>query len=175
MKFFISIGVIVLLIAGCTPKMGQDIIVEPQGTFRLESPKAEAIIGVLALLGLSNDKDLIHIGSDLKIINKWHSDVKIISLTYALSDEKGVITEGEAKTDLSRPLLVASGSEKILPLEFRIELKRLNANRLIGILESKRKLMVKGEAVLEVWGIRHTYPFEKEATKVVQKAIKGYL
>jgi hypothetical protein len=54
-------------------------------------------------------------------------------------------------------------------------MKRLNSNRIIGILELKRKLMVKGNAVLEVWGIQHTYPFEKEATKVVQKAIKGYL
>jgi hypothetical protein len=101
--------------------------------------------------------------------------VKIISLSYALSDEKGNIAEGEAKTDLTKPLLVSSGSEKILPLAFRIELKRLNSNRIMEILESKRKLTVKGNVVLEVWGIQHTYPFEKEATKVVQKAIKGYL
>lgn len=174
MKFFISV-VAVILFAGCAPKMGKDIIVEPQGNLRLESSKAEAIIGVLALLGLPSEKDLIHLGSDLKIINKWHSDVKIISLTYALSDEKGNIAEGEAKTDLTKPLLVSSGSEKILPLAFRIELKRLNGNRIMEILESKRKLTVKGNVVLEVWGIQHTYPFEKEATKVVQKAIKGYL
>lgn len=174
MKFFVFI-VAILVLGGCAPKMGKDIIVEPQGNLRLESSKADAIVGVLALLGLPSEKDLVHIGSDLKVINKWHSDVKIISLTYALSDEKGIITEGEAKTDLTKPLLIPSGSEKILPLAFRIELKRLNSTRVIEILESKRKLKVKGVAVLEVWGIEHSYPFEKEATKVVQKTIKDYL
>ena len=174
MKIFVFIAAIILF-AGCAPKMGKDIIVEPQGNIRLESSKTDAIVGVLTLLGLPSENNLIRIGSDLKITNKWHSDIKIIALTYTLSDEQGTITEGEAKTDLTKPLIVSSGSEKIVPLEFRIEMKRLNSNRIIGILESKRKLMVKGNAVLEVWGIQHTYPFEKEATKVVQKAIKGYL
>ncbi len=163
-----------LLIGGCTPKMGKDIIIEPQGNLRLESSKAEAIVGVLALLGLPSENDQIRLGTDLKIINKWHSDIKIISLTYALSDEKGVISEGEAKTNLTKPLVVASGAEKLLPLEFRIAMKQLNSSRIIGILESKRKLFVKGEAVLEIWGVQKKYPFEKEATKVVQKALKGY-
>lgn len=154
--------------------MGKDIIIEPQGNLRWESSNAEMMIGVLALLGLPSEKDQIRLGTDLKITNKWHSDIKIISLTYRLSDEKGVITEGEAK-NLTKPLVVASESEKLLPLEFRIEMKQLNASRVIGILESKRKIIVKGEAVLEIWGVQRKYPFEKEATKVVQKAIKGYL
>lgn len=162
------------LIGGCAPKMGKDIIIEPQGNLRWESSNAEMMIGVLALLGIPSEKDQIRLGTDLKILNKWHSDIKIISLTYALSDEKGVITEGEAK-NLAKPLVVASGSEKLLPLEFRIEMKRLDTSRVIGILESKRKIVVKGEAVLEVWGVQRKYPFEKEATKTVQKAIKGYL
>lgn len=173
MKFVVLV-LAALLIGGCAPKMGKDIIIEPQGNLRWESSNAEMIIGVLALLGIPSEKDQIRLGTDLKIINKWHSDIKVISLTYALSDEKGVITDGEAK-NLTKPLVVASGAETLLPLEFRVEMKRLNSSRIIGILESKRKIVVKGEAVLEIWGIQHKYPFEKEATKIVQKAIKGCL
>lgn len=158
---------------GCAPKMGKDINVEPSGNIRLESSGNEVVLGVLALLGSPLGEGTIRIGTDVKVINKWHSDVEVIALDYTLNDGDAVIAQGEMTKEKSQTFLVASGNQILIPLQFRIEPKKLDSKRLLGIVQSKRKLLVKGKAVIEVWGIEREYPFEKEVTKLVQKALMG--
>lgn len=171
-KQFLFIGM-VLLFSGCAPKMGEDIVIEPSGNVRLESSGNEVVLGVLALLGSPVGDGVIRIGTDVKVTNKWHSDVKVIALDYTLNDANEVIARGEVKKENSAALMVASGNYKNIPLQFRIEPKKLDSKRIMGIVQSKRKLLVKGKAVIAVWGVEREYPFEKEVTKLVQKALMG--
>lgn len=173
MKKIFSIALAALLLGGCAPKIGKDILIEPQGNIRWENTQTEMILGVLSLLGVPTKQGDIRLGSDLKLVNKWHSDIKLVSLTYTLADGKDLIARGQADTGTSKSIVIASGSQKIIPLEFRVDPKQLTDSRILGVLQSKRKLLVKGEAVIEVWGIEKHHPFEKEVTSVVQKALKG--
>jgi len=167
--------VLILLISGCTPKMGKDILIEPQGGIRLENTQSEVMLGVLWLLGAPVEKEAIRLGGDVKVVNKWHSDMKLISLVYSLNEGTDSIANGEACIDEKGSWVIASGKEKIIPLALRIDTERLNLNRINGVLQSKRKLLFKGEAVIEVWGIQKRYFFEKEGTKEIQKALKKLL
>ncbi len=162
-----------VLMGGCTPKMGEDILIEPQGNVRWESSQTEAVLGVLSLLGVSTTPAQIRLGSDLKLRNKWHSDITVVSLEYTLSDGKEIIARGEAKQEGGRGFILASGSEKTLPLEFRISTEHLNNNRILSLLQAKKKLFIRGEAVVKIWGIEKRHPFEKEVTQLISKALKG--
>jgi LEA14-like dessication related protein len=173
MKNIAAIALAALLINGCTPKMGEDIRIEPQGNLRWENSGSEVMLGIFSLLGASVEKEEIRIGTDLKVLNKWHSDIKVVSLTYTLSEDQEPLADGEAKRSTTNPIVIASGEEKIIPLILRVDPKRLRMNRLLSLIQSKRRLVIKGDAVIEVWGIQKHYPFEKEATKLVQKALKG--
>lgn len=173
MKNSFLIVMAVFLLGGCTPKIGEDILIEPQGNIRWENSQTDVMLGVLSLLGISTKSGEIRLGSDLKVINNWHSDLKILSLDYTLSDGKEVIAQGEAKKEGLKPFLISSGAQKSIPLEFRIDTKQLNSNRVLGILQSKRKLFVRGEAIIEIWGMEKHYRFEKEVTTVIQKALNG--
>lgn len=173
MKRVLSIFAIGLLVGGCAPKMGKDILIEPQGNVRWENSQAEVMLGVLSLLGISNHSGEIRLGSDLLVSNKWHSDIKVVSLDYTLSDGKEVIAQGEMQKEGLKTILVPSGGQTTIPLTFRIDTKQLNSNRVLGILQSKRKLYVRGDAVIEVWGIEKHHLFDKEVSAVVQKALSG--
>lgn len=173
MKRSLSLFAIGLLIAGCAPKMGKDILIEPQGNIRWENSQAEVMLGVLSLLGVSTKSGEIRLGSDLLVSNKWHSDIKVVSLKYTLNDGKEMIAQGEMNTVGSKTIVIPSGAQSSIPLSFRIDTKQLNSTRFLGILQSKRKLYVRGEAVIEVWGIEKHHPFEKEVTAVIQKALSG--
>jgi hypothetical protein len=174
MKKYLMIVLTGLLIGGCVaPKIGEDILIEPQGNIRFENSGSQIVVGILTLLGIGGEHQPFRLGSDLKVINKWHSDMKLISLTYTLQDEKEGILKGEAIIDKNKSMVVESGQEKMIPLVFVIDPKSLDTNRVIGIFQSKRKLILRGDAVIEVWGIQHHYPFEKEVTKLIVKALKG--
>lgn len=175
MKKLLLFALLVVLMGGCaTPKIGEDIVIEPQGNIRFENSGPELVMGILTLLGVGDENQPIRLGSDLKVINKWHSDLKLVSLTYALEDEKVGIVKGEAVIDKNNPIVIESGKEKIIPLVFAIDPKSLDSKRVLGIIQSKRKLILQGDAVIQVWGISHHYPFEKDSTKLIQKAlIKG--
>lgn len=173
MKRYLSIGVAAILLIGCAPKLGEDILIQPEGNVRLESSTNTVMLGVLALIGAPVERGAICIGTDVKVMNKWHSDITLVSLNYTLHEGEEIIAQGEAKTELLKPLVIMSGTQKIIPLTFRIEPERLTANRVLGIMQSKRKLIVKGDAVIKVWGMEKHYSFEKETTKLIQKSLKG--
>ncbi|MDD5159323.1 MAG: hypothetical protein PHI47_04680 [Sulfuricurvum sp.] len=175
MKNIFVFVVLLLLVGGCaTPKIGEDILIEPQGNIRFENSGSELVMGILTLLGVGDENQPIRLGSDLKVINKWHSNLKLVSLTYRLEDEKEGIIKGEAAIGKNNPIVIESGKEKMIPLVFTIDPKSLDSKRMMGIIQSKHKLILKGDAVIEVWGIQHHYPFEKDSTKLIQKAlIKG--
>ncbi|MGD9653942.1 MAG: hypothetical protein AB7U44_01980 [Sulfuricurvum sp.] len=174
MRSWVAIAVAGILLGGCAPKMGEDIIIEPVGNVRLENSGADVMFGVLALLGAPVDKGEIRIGTDLKVINKWHSGIKVISIIYRLSDEKEEVAHGEAKASEAQPILIGSGETKTVPLVLKIDPGMLkNTSRLFGTIRSEHKWFVKADAVIEVWGIQKHYLIEKEATKVIQKAFKG--
>lgn len=165
----------VFLLVGCVPKVGEDILIEPSANIRLESSPDEVVLGVLSLLGSPIGDGVIRIGTDIKITNKWHSNVKLIALDYTLNDANEVIAQGEVIKNDNVSFVVASGSKQIIPLQFQIKPKKMDSKRVLGIAQSKRKLLVKGKAVIEVWGIEREYPFEKEVTKLIQKALIGYV
>lgn len=171
-RHLLTFALAALLIGGCAPKMGKDVLIEPQGNIRWENTESELVLGVLSLLGASVKNGPIRLGSDLRVSNKWHSDLKLVLLSYTLNDETNRLGEGAAVIDALHPFVVASGEEKIIPLVLRIDPKRLSANQILGIMQSKRKVFLKGEAVVEVWGIQKHYPFEKEVTTLIQKALK---
>lgn len=163
-----------LLIGGCsTPKIGKDILIEPQGNVRFENSGNQMVIGILTLLGIGDENEPIRLGSDLKVVNKWHSNMTLVSLTYSLDDDKVCLAKGEAKIDPFHPMMIESGKEKMIPLVFSIEMKTLDSKRVIGIMQAKRKLVLRGDVVIEVWGFEHHYPFERDATKLVLKVLKG--
>jgi len=172
MKHLFFISLMALFINGCTPKMGEDIFIEPEGNLRLENSGNEVMLGVLALLGVPVENELIRIGTDVKVLNQWYSDIRVVALDYTLNDGNEVIALGEVKKEGSKRVIITSGNQKMIPLQFRIDPKKLDSKRVLGILQSKRKLLVKGKAVIEVWGIEREYPFEKEVTKLIQKALK---
>lgn len=164
-----------LFVTGCTPKIGEDILIEPQGNIRFDSSGPQMVMGILTLLGIGDEKERLRLGSDLKVVNRWHSDLKLVSLTYTLDDGKESLAKGEALINKNKPIVVESGKEKMIPLLFSIDPKGLENNRVVGVLQGKRKLMLRGDIVVEVWGIQKHYPFEKEATKLVLKALNGVL
>lgn len=168
------VGVVaaLVLLGGCAPKMGKDILIEPQGGIRLESTQNEVMLGVLWLLGAPVEKESIRLGGDVKLTNRWHSDIRLVSLVYSLNDGAEAIGSGEACLNGSGSWVIASGKEKVIPLALRIDVQRLNLNRINGVLQSKRKLMLKGDALIEVWGVQRHYYFEKEATGEIQKGLK---
>ena len=70
MRIWIAAAVAGIVLGGCTPKMGEDIMIEPVGNVRLENSGADVMFGVLALLGAPVDKGEIRIGTDLKVDRK---------------------------------------------------------------------------------------------------------
>lgn len=172
MKKGVLIVSLLLLLGGCAPKMGEDIFITPEGNLRMENSGSEVMLGVLALLGVPVENEAIRIGTDVKVLNKWHSNITVVALDYTLNDGNEVIALGEVKKEGAKTFIVVSGDQKMIPLQFRIDPKKLDSKRVLGILQSKRKLVVKGKAVIEVWGIEREYPFEKEVTKLIQKALK---
>lgn len=163
-----------VLIGGCaTPKIGEDILIEPQGNVRLENSGTQMVFGLLTLLGLGEGDEPIRLGSDLKVVNKWHSDMRLVSLTYTLNDDQVSLANGEAKIEPLHPMIIESGKEKMIPLVFSIHMKTLDTKRVMGIIQAKRKLILRGDVVIEVWGFEHHYPFERDATKLVLKALNG--
>lgn len=172
MKRLFLMASLLFLMSGCAPKMGEDIFIEPERNLRMENSGSEVMLGVLALLGVPVENEAIRIGTDVKVLNKWHSDITVVALDYTLNDGNEVIALGEVKKETAKTIIVASGNQKTIPLQFRIDPKKLDSKRVLGIVQSKRKLLVKGKAVIEVWGIEREYPFEKEVTKLIQKALK---
>lgn len=172
MKKIALIASLLFLFNGCAPKMGEDIFIEPEGNLRMENSGSEVMLGVLALLGVAVENEAIRIGTDVKVRNKWHSNITVVALDYTLNDGNDVLALGEVKKEDTQKIIVASEDQKMIPLQFRIDPKKLGSKRVLGILQSKRKLVVKGKAVIEVWGIEREYPFEKEVTKLIQKVLK---
>ena len=154
------------LISGCMPKMGEDFAIETGSDIRLENSQAEIVLGMLSIFGGTNKKIPLKIGGDLIIINRWHSDLKLISLEYALVDEKGKLASGSAKIDTKTPFVVTSHTQKKLPLLLIKDSVSLNSERIMAIMHSKGKVTLRGEAVVQVRGKELRYPFEKDAKKV---------
>lgn len=171
-QIIVSLAILFTLV-GCAPKMGKDILIEHEGSVRLESSGSEVLLGILTMFGVRSDKEQIKIATDIKITNRWHSDITIISLDYALSDEKGVLAKGEAKIDASKPMIVCVGDQKLVPLEFKIDTENMKLSRIKGVFQSNHAMFLKGKAVLMVWGVKKEYPFERDVTKHLAQLISN--
>lgn len=169
MRRFIVLLASLFLITGCMPKMGEDIAIEMGSDIRLENSQAEVVLGILSILGGTNKQVPLKIGGDLIITNRWHSDLKLVSLEYALIDEKGKLVSGTAMIDSKKSFVVSSHTQKKLPLLFRIDPGSLTASRIMAITQPKGKATLKGEAVVQVWGKELRYPFEQDAKQIFEK------
>lgn len=158
-------------LSGCAPKMGKDVLIEPSGHLRWENTKSEVALGIFSLLGGSADREAIRIGTDVTVINRWHSDLKLKSFTYALMEDKKTLAHGSASIKGMNGFSVAPNTQRILPLTIEIDPKYITFNRAIAIIQEKSKLTLKGEAVVEVWGIEYRYAFSKDATLLIHKAL----
>lgn len=171
MKSFLFFTVILALLSGCTPKMGKDILIEPSGHLRWENTKSEVTLGILSLLGAGADREAIRIGTDVHITNRWHSDMKLKSFTYALTEGKQNLANGSASINGTSGFSVPSNTQRVLPLTIEIDPKYITFNRIIGIMQEKNELTIRGEAVVEVWGVEYHYAFSKDATVLINKAL----
>lgn len=151
--------------------MGKDILIEPVGNVRLENSPAEIAVGLLSLLG-GDQKALIRLGSDVKITNRWHASLTLKSLTYELVDGDEVIASGRAKLNPSQPLTISSQSERSVPILLQIDTDPKHLQRLVSLVEGKRSLKIKGEAVVVIMGTDWHYPFEKDSSALLAKVLK---
>jgi hypothetical protein len=173
MQKFLLLAVILLLSSGCAPKMGKDVLIEPSGHLRWENTKSEVALGILSLLGGPADREPIRIGTDVTITNRWHSEMKLKSFTYVLTEGKQNLAHGLASINEMSGFGVAPNTQRVLPLTIEIDPKHITFNRVIGIIQEKNKLTISGEAVVEVWGIEYHYAFSKDATLLIHKALNG--
>ena len=171
MKKFIVFTAILGLLSGCAPKMGKDVMIEPSGNLRWENTKSEVVLGILSLLGGPADREAIRIGTDVNITNRWHSEMKLKSLTYALVEGKKILAAGSACINADKGFSVAPNTQRVLPLSVEIDPKSITINRVIAIMQEKSKMTLSGEAVVEVWGIEYRYAFSKDATLIIAKAL----
>ncbi len=151
--------------------MGKDIIIEPQGTIRLESSKADIAMEILSVIGLRTSSNGIRLGSDVKIINHWMSDITLRSLSYVLADSHEEFAHGEVIIDEKKPIVIASSSEQNIPITLLVDPSKLSIGRIDKILASKQPLYIRGSATIQVWGISHCYVFDKEISKYIAKAL----
>lgn len=173
MKNFLLLTVIMLGLSGCAPKMGKDVLIEPSGHLRWENTKSEVVLGILSLLGGPADRELIRIGTDVTITNRWHSEMKLKSFTYVLTQEKLNLANGSASINGMSGFSVAPNTQRVLPLSIEIDPKYITFNRVIAIMQEKSHLTISGEAVVEVWGVEYHYTFSKDATLLIHKALNG--
>lgn len=173
MKQFLVLMAILGLLGGCAPKMGKDILVEPSGHLRWENTKSEVALGILSLLGGPADHEAIRIGTDVTITNRWHSEMKLKSFTYALIEGKQTLAHGLASINGTCGFSVAPNTQRVLPLTIEIDPKYITLNRVVSIMQEKSQLTLSGEAVVEVWGVEYRYAFSKDATLLIHKALNG--
>lgn len=173
MKRGIIAAIVLGLISGCAPKMGKDVLVEPTGHLRFENTKSEVALGILSLLGGTSHNEILRIGTDVNITNRWHSDMKLISLTYALVEEQETLAKGSARINGEKGFVVASNTQRYLPLVIEIDTKNITFNRVVSIMQQKSKMTLSGEAVVEIWGVQQHLTFSKDATLLIEKALNS--
>lgn len=175
MKLFIILILVVGFLGGCAPKMGKDVLIEPSGHLRWENTKSEVVLGIFSLLGGSADREAIRIGTDATITNRWHSELKLKSFTYALIEDKQTLAHGSACINGDKGFSVAPNTQRVLPLTIEIDPKYITFNRVVTIMQEKSKLTLSGEAIVEVWGMEYRYAFSKDATLLINKALNKKL
>lgn len=173
MKQIVILIAILGYLSGCAPKMGKDVLIEPSGHLRWENTKTEVALGILSLLGGPSDHEEIRIGTDVTITNRWHSELKLKSFTYTLTEGKQTLAHGTARINDVKGFSVASDTQRVLPLTIEIDPKYITFNRVISIMQEKSKLTLQGEALVEVWGMEYRYAFSKDATLLIHKALNG--
>ncbi len=173
MKQFLVLMAILGLLSGCAPKMGKDVLIEPSGHLRWENTKSEVVLGILSLLGGSTKAEPIRIATDVTITNRWHSELKLKSFTYALVEGTKTLATGSACINGGKVFGVASNTQRILPLILEIDPKAITMERIMAILQEKNKMTLKGEAIVEIWGMEYRYTFSKDATLLISKALNA--
>lgn len=173
MTKFLLLTLVLGLFSGCAPKMGKDVLIEPEGNLRWENSKSEVVLGVLSLLGAPADREPIRIGTDVKITNRWHSEMKLKSLTCSLVEGEKLVATGSAYIDPIKGFSVAPDTRRVLPLSVALDPKIITLNRLFAIMQEKSRMTIQGEAVVEVWGAEYRYPFSKDVTALIAKALNG--
>lgn len=173
MKVFLGLIALLILIGGCAPKMGKDVLIEPSGHLRWENTKSEVVFGILSLLGGPSKAEAIRIGTDVSITNKWHSEMKLKSFTYSLTEGKQTLATGSACINSDKGFIVVPNTKRVLALAIQIDPESITLNRVMSIMQEKSKMILSGEAVVEVWGVEYHYAFSKDATLLISKALNA--
>ena len=171
MRYYWLYAVFILMVGGCAPKMGKDVLIEPSGHLRWENTKSEVVFGILSLLGGPTEAQPIRIATDVTITNRWHSELRLKSFTYTLVEGTKTLATGSACINSGKVFSVAPNTQRILPLVLEIDPKSITMSRIMAILQEKNKMTLNGEAVVAVWGMEYRYTFSKDATLLISKAL----
>lgn len=166
---YILIVLMGLFVAGCAPKLGEDIIIKPEGKVYLEQSKTEVAKNLINWVSGSKAKNEILLKSHIKIENKWHSDISLVSLDCDLVEKNRVLVKTKMKKDPSGMATIKSGGSKIIPLFFNVDMNSVNFDHIMALIQKNTFFMqLKGVAVVNLYGIDITKEFTKEVDDLVK-------
>lgn len=139
---------------GCTPKIGKDILIEPQKNIIIKSSKSDMARGLFSAFGIGNTN--IKVATDVKVTNNSSSDITIKKLNYAIKQESRTIATGELKG----AVLVASKTQNSISLPLDINTSQLSFGDLFGT--NKKELTIDGDAIFEFWWMEHHKNFSEK-------------
>jgi hypothetical protein len=151
MKKLLILPVLLILIQGCAPKLGKDIIVgvDPKNT-KIETSTIELTTNLVSFLGANTSKTPIKISGFLNIENHWWKSFEVKTISYEMLQDDEVIAKGNAKIEGS--VTVDSGEKKHIPLVFIIDTKSLTSAKMAKRLMNKDNLELQGTVVVSVLG-----------------------
>lgn len=164
---YVVVFIFGLLLAGCAPKLGEDIIIKPEGKIYLMQSKMDVTKSVLNWIGGSKDKNEINLKSHVKIENKWHSDITLKSLKCDLIEKDKILAKTTTKDNYQTT--IASGKSAILPILFSVDMRDVDMSHMIDLARKSTFFMqLKGTAIISLYGIDITKEFTKELDDLVK-------
>lgn len=150
MKNFLIILILILL-TGCAPKLGQDIIVDiDKKGVTLENSTFELITTGLSYTGVPLDKSPIKIKGFVNIENKWWKSIEIKTISYEILQNNEVIAKGNAIIDGSKE--IKSGEKSSIPLTLIIDSKSITKQKMIKRLTNTDIIEVQGKIIVSSFG-----------------------
>ena len=148
------ITLIAALFAGCMPKLGKDILIEPQKNIIIKSSKSDMARGLFSVFGIGSTN--IKIATDVKVTNNSNSNITIKKLSYVIKQESKTIATGELKD----AVLVESKRQNNISLPLDINISQLSLSDILGT--NKKTLTIEGDATLEFWWMEHHKHFSEK-------------
>lgn len=157
-KYFLIL--FLLLLSGCTPKLGKDILIgiEP-GSVSLENTKTEISLTLLSFIGAPTEKSSLKLRGLLNIENKWWKDIELKSVKYSLLQDGKEVAHGKAIIQKDF-INIESGLKHQIPLLLEVETNNLKTSKMLKRLTNKDVMEIEGTVVVSVFGKEFTTNFK---------------